>query len=159
MAFVIDGSNLLGHRVPGGHRDPEERIRLVAQLLAFQRLNRSRVLLVFDGPPDERLGDGRPADKFHILFPPPGEKADGIIQDLVAGLTDRRSLTLVSSDRELRALARSRGASCLTALEFERRLKAALRQARKARELNKPRESPTPLETEIWLGLFKKRKQ
>ncbi len=159
MAFVIDGSNLLGHRFPGGHRDPGERARLVDELLAFQRLSRSRILLVFDGPWDERFADGRLAEKFHVLFPPPGEKADGVIQDLVAGSTDRRRLTLVTSDRELRAFARSRGAAVLTAPEFERRLKTTLRQGRRARELDKPRESPTPLETRIWLDLFKNRKR
>ncbi|MBN2198875.1 MAG: NYN domain-containing protein [Candidatus Aminicenantes bacterium] len=159
MAFVVDGSNLLGHRAPGGHRDPEERIRLVSALLAFQRLTRTRILLVFDGPPDERLLDGRTTDKFDILFPPPGEKADGIIQDLIAAFPDRRHLILVTSDRELRAFARSRGASCRTAAEFDRRLKSALRQSRKARELDKPRESPSPLETQIWLDLFKNRKR
>lgn len=159
MAYVIDGSNLLGHRAPGGHRDPEERGRLVAALFAFQRVNRSRIVLVFDGPPDERFGDGRPGEKFHILFPPPGEKADGVIERLLDEVGDKRRCTLVTSDRALRTSARSRGAAVLTAPEFERRLKSALRLGRTEREMRKPRESPTPLETEIWLELFKDRKR
>lgn len=159
MAFVIDGSNLLGQMAPGGHRDAEARARLVAGLLTFQRLSRSRILLVFDGPPDARFEEGRLGEKFHVLFPPPGEKADGLIQGVLERSRDRRRFQLVTSDRELRTFARSRGLSVLTAQEFARRLKSTLRQGRKERELAKPNPSLTPLETRIWSDLFKKGKR
>ena len=51
MAYLIDGNNLLGHLFPGAHRDPDNRLKLVRRLIAFQRFTRSRVILVFDGPP------------------------------------------------------------------------------------------------------------
>jgi predicted RNA-binding protein with PIN domain len=159
MAFLIDGSNLLGHRAPGGHRDRAERGRLVAALLAFQRLTRSRVVVVFDGPPDGELEDLKPGGKFHVLFPPPGEKADGVVEELLAGSGRGGRITLVTSDRELRAAGRSRGAELMTSPEFDRRLRSVLRRAREARELSKPDESPTPLETRLWLDLFKERKR
>ncbi len=159
MAFVIDGSNFLGHSVPGGHRDPEARAALVGRLLAFQRHTRSRILLVFDGPPDERFGDGRLGEKFRVVFPRPGEKADAIIQDTLSGPVDRRRFSVVTSDRELRAFARSRGARVLSCREFELRLKTTLRRGREGRELAKRTEFPTRLETKLWLDLFQGKKK
>ncbi len=159
MSYVIDGSNLLGQRTPGGHRDPEERSRLVAELIVFQRLSRSRIVVVFDGPWDDRFDEGRLPAKLHVLFPPPGEKADGVIEELILSSTDRRRMTVVSSDRELRSVARSRGVAVLRTAEFERRLKTVLRQGRKERELDKPRASMTSLETRLWLDLFRERKR
>ena len=58
MAYLIDGNNLLGRIAPHELREPAGRDGLVVRLLAFQRVTRARIHLVFDGNPEE-IADGR----------------------------------------------------------------------------------------------------
>jgi predicted RNA-binding protein with PIN domain len=155
MAYLIDGNNLLGHLAPGENRGRESRYGLVARLLTFQRLTRRRIILVFDGPPDDDLERLKLGPKFKVLFPPPGAKADDVIQERLSVPFDRRTLFVVSSDREVGTQARSRGAAVMKCDEFERELKKVMKKARQERELAKRMEFPTPLETRLWLDLFR----
>jgi predicted RNA-binding protein with PIN domain len=155
VAYLIDGNNFLGRTIPPVHRDPQHRYDLARRLLIFQRLTRSRVILVFDGPPDPKLVEAEaPGGKFSVLFPPRGETADTVIKDLLASLKDLRRFFLVSSDRELRAFARSRGARVLTCAEFNVMLKEAVKRNRRAREMTKTTEEPSPLEVDLWSEVF-----
>jgi len=155
MAYLIDGNNLLGHLAPGESRGPESRHGLMARLLTFQRLTRRRIILVFDGPPDDDLERLKLGRKFEVLFPPPGAKADDVIQERLSLPFDRRAFFVVSSDRELGVQARSRGAAVMKCDEFARELKKVMKKARQERELAKNLEFPTPLETRLWLDLFR----
>ncbi len=158
MAYLIDGNNLLGHTIPPAYRDPQHRYDLARRLLIFQRVTRSRIILVFDGPPDPRLTEVEvPGGKFTVLFPPPGETADAVIRGLIESLIDRRRLFLVSSDRELRSLARGRGAQVLTCGEFNAMLKETLKKHRSAQEMTKRSEEHSPLEIDLWSDLFTKK--
>ena len=154
MAYLIDGNNLLGHLAPGESRGPESRYGLIARLLTFQRLTRRRIILVFDGPPDDDLERLKLGRKFEVLFPPPGAKADDVIQERLSLPFDRRAFFVVSSDREVGVQARSRGAAVMKCDEFARELKKVMKKARQERELAKNLEFPTPLETRLWLDLF-----
>jgi predicted RNA-binding protein with PIN domain len=158
MAYLIDGNNLLGHLYAGFHRDPGHRSILVGKLRAFQRQTRTRVILVFDGtaPPDFP-DPGK--DKFAILFPPPGESADCIIVDYIERHPDRRNLFVVSSDREIRAIAREAGATSLRCDEFHRELKKTLRESRDAREMDKAEERASALEIKLWAEAFARKKR
>lgn len=153
MAYLIDGNNLLGHLYAGFHRDPAHRSILIGKLGVFQRQTRTRVILVFDGtaPPDFP-GPGK--DKFAILFPPPGESADSLIVDYIERHHDRRNLFVVSSDREIRAIARKAGATAVRCEEFSRELKKTLRESREAREMDKAEERASALEVKLWTEAF-----
>lgn len=158
MAYLIDGNNFLGRTISPVYRDPQHRYDLARRLLIFQRVTRSRVILVFDGPPDPRLLEAEaPGGKFSVLFPPPGETADAVIKDLLASLKDLRRFFLVSSDRELRAFARSRGARVLTCAEFDGMLKEAVKANRRSREMSKTTEKHSPLELDLWSEVFTKK--
>lgn len=155
MAYLVDGNNLLGHSIPPVYRDPQHRYDLVRKLLIFQHVTRSRVILVFDGTPDPRLSEVEvPGGKFTVIFPARGQSADAVIRELLEGLTDLRRFFLVSSDRELRSLARARGAQPLTCGEFNEMLKKALRKYRNASEMSKTTEKPTRLEVDLWSDVF-----
>jgi len=157
MAYLIDGNNLLGHLYAGFHRDPAHRSALVGKLRAFQRHSRTRVILVFDGvAPSDFPDPGK--DKFAILFPPPGESADSVIVDYIEKHHDRRNLFVVSSDREIRAIAREAGATSLRCDEFHRDLKKVLRASREAREMDKAEETATALEIKLWSDAFARKK-
>lgn len=158
MAYLIDGNNLLGHLYPGFHRDPAHRSALVGKLRAFQRQTRTRVILVFDGIAPEGFPDpGK--EKFSVLFPPPGESADSLIVDYIERRTDHRNLFVVSSDREIRAIAREAGASSLRCDEFHRELKKILRAGREAREMDKDEISASALEVSLWTEAFARKKR
>lgn len=159
MAYLIDGNNLLGFSFPGEHRDPENKRILIRKLLAFQRQTRSRVILVFDGRPVEDLvGMHSPKDKFEILYPEQGEKADSVIKEILAGRSDLRDMFVVSSDREIRTFAVSRGAKSLTCEAFQAKLGKVLKERKSAREMNKYVRGPTSLEVHLWEDVFKKSK-
>lgn len=158
MAYLIDGNNLLGHLYAGFRRDPAHRSALVGRLQAFQRQSRTRVILVFDGTaPDDFPAPGK--DKFAVLFPPPGESADTLIADIIDKRRDRRNLFVVSSDREIQAVARCAGATPVRCDEFAREMKKVLRAGREAREMDKAEESASALEIKLWTDAFARKKR
>jgi predicted RNA-binding protein with PIN domain len=157
MAYLIDGNNLLGSFSPESVRDPASRTILIRKLQAFQRHTRTRVILVFDGPPPADLA-ARPDGKFSVVFPPEGQSADEAIEELIERQQDRRYLIVVSTDREIRAFARAHGASSISADAFGRELKTALRDRREARELEKHDPPASKLEVELWADAFSRKK-
>ncbi len=159
MPYLIDGNNLIGSLPDLELKDPVSRHELVKRLLAFQQIHKTRILLVFDGPPDSSIPqiiDSSPL--FQVFFPERGKSADAIIKKLIAKETDTRQFFVVSSDRELRTFARKNSAKELNSREFQRELKQALKRFKKQRELDKDVFPPTPLEVDLWKKVFKKKK-
>jgi predicted RNA-binding protein with PIN domain len=159
MAYLIDGNNLIGHLKEGaGVGEPGSRAEITAKLLVFQQVRRTKIILVFDGrPPDEGSGiEVNP--KFSILSPEPGESADDVIQQRILRQADKRRFFVVSSDREIRDFARAHGVRDLSAAEFGRELRKALREQRNRKEMRKASESPSPLEVRLWGEVFQMKK-
>jgi predicted RNA-binding protein with PIN domain len=155
MAYLIDGNNLLGRLAAHELKDRSGRDGLVVRLLAFQRVTRARIHLVFDGKSDEDRTVVPVNPKFMILYPAEGQSADDVIKDLVSRQTDRRRFFVVSSDRDIREFARKAGVRSVTSDDFVRELKTALKERKKQRELEKRPESPSPLEIDLWDEVFK----
>jgi predicted RNA-binding protein with PIN domain len=156
MAYLIDGNNFLGHISPLEIRDSRSRYVLVLKLLSFQGQKKNRIFLVFDGPPDENLEVlVRERKKFFVIYPPRGQKADAVIQEILERQADLRRFFVVTSDRELSAFARGRGASVLKPKAFNQELRNALKERRKDRELAKDDKSLTSLEVRLWDDVFR----
>jgi predicted RNA-binding protein with PIN domain len=155
MAYLIDGNNLLGRIAPHELRERSGREGLVARLLAFQKVTRTRIHLVFDGNPERTPTDIAVNAKFTIHYPGEGQSADDVIREIVARQTDRRRFFVVTSDRALREMARKKGLESVTSDVFARELKAALKEGRKRRELEKSSRAPTDLEVDLWSEVFK----
>ena len=155
MAYLIDGNNLLGRIAPHELRERAGRDGLVVRLLAFQRVTRARIHLVFDGNPEERPTDVVVNPKFVIHYPGAGQSADDVIGDMIARQADRRRFFVVSSDRAIRELAKKRGIEAVTSDVFARELKAAIKEGKKRRELEKRTETPTGLEVGLWDEMFR----
>lgn len=155
MAYLIDGNNFLGRTAPSGLRDDRRRYELVFKLLAFQKAKRIRILLVFDGAPDDFLcGLQSRAKKFSIHFAAPGMKGDDVVKELILRQKEMRRFTVVTSDRELRDFARARGAKTLSSKEFASELRKALRERKIAQELEKKPQTLSPFELKLWLDTF-----
>jgi predicted RNA-binding protein with PIN domain len=157
MAYLIDGNNLLGRIAPHELRERSGRDGLVVRLLAFQRVTRARIHLVFDGNPEPTPTDVLVNPKFTIHYPGEGGSADDVIRDMILRQTDRRRFFVVSSDRTLREMAKKRGLESVPSDVFARELKAAIKEGKKRRELDKRTERPSSLEVELWDEVFKSR--
>jgi predicted RNA-binding protein with PIN domain len=158
MSYIVDGSNFLG-RAGKSVRDPAEKMELARRLSLFQRQTRARVTLVFDGAPDPALETPPPAPgrrTLSILFPAEGRPADDLIMEFLDGRTDNRDVVLVTSDRELSAHGRRRGARVLACADFARELRGVVREFHRSRA-NRKRETkpPSGLEMRLWLDVFK----
>ncbi|NTU51408.1 MAG: HD domain-containing protein, partial [Candidatus Aminicenantes bacterium] len=79
MAYLIDGNNLLGRIAPHELREKGGRDGLVVRLLAFQRVTRARIHLVFDGNPEQTPTDMPVNPKFTIHYPG-GETQNGSLE-------------------------------------------------------------------------------
>ncbi len=159
MAYLIDGNNFIGYSSPSNIKDPKAKYRLVSKLLIFQRLKKTRVLLVFDGIADLNLvGEAFQKKKFSVIFPPLGGNADETIKEIISKQTDLRRFYVVSSDREIRRFAKSKRATPLSSKEFSRELQTALKEHRKSLEIEKKVTSLSPLEINQWLNIFKDEK-
>ncbi len=159
MPYLIDGNNLIGTLPDLGLRDPESRHELINRLLAFQRIHKTRIFLVFDGPPDDSIPKTifqRPL--FQVCFPEPGKNADNIIKKLISKETDTRQFFVVSSDREIKTFAGKKGARAVNSREFQKDLKRALKKYQKQRELDKDVSPPTPLEVNHWKKVLSRKK-
>ena len=158
MAYLIDGNNLIGFISPSKVKDPRSKYELVLKLQTFQRLKRTRVILVFDGYPDLNLPTKYyRGKKFLILYPPPDQNADQIIKEIILKQTDLRRFFVVSSDHDIKNFAKAKGAKALGCEDFSRRLRKVLKENKKAREEEKKVPSPSPLEINQWLEIFKDR--
>jgi predicted RNA-binding protein with PIN domain len=155
MAYLIDGNNLLGRIAPHELREKGGRDGLVVRLLAYQRVTRARIHLVFDGNPEQTPTDIPVNPKFTIHYPGAGESADDVIRDMISRQTDKRRFFVVSTDRAIRELAKKRGVEAVTSDAFARELKTVLKEGKKMRELDKRTETPTSLEVRLWDEVFK----
>jgi predicted RNA-binding protein with PIN domain len=157
MAYLIDGNNLLGHISREELKDSRGRDGLVVRLLAFQKVVRRRIDLVFDGRPEGEAAEVRVNDKFTIHYPEEGSSADDVIKEALERQTDKRSFFVVSSDRDIKDFARARGLESIGSDEFFRELKKALRERKAQREMEKRVSDPSSLEIRLWDEVFKRK--
>ncbi|OGP18466.1 MAG: hypothetical protein A2V21_309885 [Deltaproteobacteria bacterium GWC2_55_46] len=121
--LLIDGYNLIGSR-SGTLGDIEEaREYLIDCLVAYKRLKKARITVVFDGPSMSYPERG-PAG-IEVLFSC-GRDADSVIKELVA--KKGGGATVVTSDRDVASFARAKGAVVLASDEFQILLDDALYQ-------------------------------
>ncbi|MEF9437913.1 MAG: NYN domain-containing protein [Candidatus Mariimomonas ferrooxydans] len=123
MAFIlIDGYNLIGI----AHKDLEKaRSELIQNLSKYSELRGHHITLVFDG---WKSGQGMETNTrvkdVTIIYSRIGEKADTVIKRIIS--ESRRSLIVVSSDREIADFANRKDCVSLASEEFNNKLHACL---------------------------------
>ncbi|MEX0703087.1 MAG: NYN domain-containing protein [Planctomycetales bacterium] len=145
--LIIDGYNLM-HAVgmaradygPGGLE--KQRNRFLAWLVRnVPRSQQARTTVVFDAheaPPGlPRHGS---VEQIAVRFAAPGEDADSLIEELIAGHSAPRQVLLVSSDHRLQRAARRRRARFSDSDAFIERLarQAASREKQRQRAAENP---------------------
>ena len=154
--FIIDGHNLL-HSIQKISEETESvsDIQLCRIVSRFLKLIREKGQIVFDGsgPRDKSTFDniGNP----EILFAGRTSDADTVIEDEIRANTAPRRLTVVSSDRRLRAAARARRATAVKSDVFWNDLRKQLsRKTKGPREPSAKRWGLSESETDEWLKFF-----
>ena len=122
MPYLVDGNNVMAQRV-GWHRDKRRaRLLLLDELAAFAERKGATVAVVFDGAPDDFVGDGSLYRGVRVHYAARGSDADARIKSLVEAARERRTLLVVTSDRALADSVRSYGAQVIRSGEFRRML-------------------------------------
>jgi predicted RNA-binding protein with PIN domain len=159
MAYLIDGNNFIGHTSPYEIRDPRSKYSLIAKLLIFNKIEKTKMIVVFDGPPDPEITDQKfPDNALIIHYPDRGHNADGVIKEIISKRARERRFYVVSSDREIKDYAKTRGIKPLSCEEFNKQLKAALKEYKDLKEMDKETRSPSPLEISQWIDIFEKKR-
>jgi predicted RNA-binding protein with PIN domain len=124
-------------------------------MMIFQATKKTKIILVFDGPPDPDLfGEKFQRKEFFIVWPDMEESADAVLKRWIEKQTDLRHFYVVSSDREIKSHARVNGAKVLTCEEFHLLLKRALKEYKESKSMNKEDITLSPLEVDHWLEIF-----
>ena len=119
--WLVDGMNVIGSRPDGWWRDRAGAMRsLVCALEAFAAATGDEVAVVLDGRPMKLAAGERTA--IEVAFAP---SADDAIAARVAADLDPGTLTVVTSDAELRRRVAPHGAAVAGAGAFRRSLDAS----------------------------------
>lgn len=150
MPYLVDGHNLIpkvGLRLDSF----DDEMQLVAVLQKFCRLHRKKVEVYFDGAPAGQAGTrGLGTVKAHFVRA--GTSADAAMARRLNKLGRAvKNWTVVSSDRQVQAEARSARAEVLSSEEF-----AYLLQQTPRGEASKPAvdQKVSPAEVDEWLKIF-----
>jgi predicted RNA-binding protein with PIN domain len=132
MSYLVDGNNVMAQRV-GWHRDkPGARRRLLDELARFALVRKVTVEVVFDGAPEQHFADGAKYRGVRVFYAERGSNADERIKRLVEAARERRTLLVVTSDRQLADYVRRCGAQVIRSGDFRRRMDEAVAEAGQA---------------------------
>ena len=151
MPLLIDGHNLIGKLPDLSLEDPDDEAQLVARLRAYCAHTGKRATVVFDrglvgGRSRELSGGG-----VEVIFASAGHTADAILRRRIHQAHDPSALIVITSDGEVIATARARGARVMRSEAFAAQLSPPRAQPEK-REIHL-----SAGEVEEWLRVFRKR--
>ena len=157
MAIIVDGYNVLhASRWLRSAWKGVDRAEFCHLLGRLARHSGEKITVVFDAMPSEPdVGGGKALD-VEVVFSGHGRTADEVIIQIINASSGPRDLTVVSSDRQIKAAARSRRCKTRGAGEFIKASARELEQAQSKQHLE-PTEKEKGLsrrETDQWLSEF-----
>ena len=153
MQYIIDGHNLIPHIHGLSLSDPEDETKLLELLNRFQRVRRASITVFFDRAPIGMHG-ARQHGSVRAVFVPTGKTADtAIMEALARNKSAARSITLVSSDRQVQAAGRERRATVISSSQFAKDLDEALAELP---SISNDDLAVSSHEVDEWLELFSK---
>jgi predicted RNA-binding protein with PIN domain len=159
MPTIIDGYNMLHAMGRLTARDGKHALEAARRWLLLQLTSAKTtiddVTVVFDAV---AAPSGAPAAeehaRVHFVFSH-GQTADDLIEEIIRGESNSRSLTVVSDDHRIQRAARRRGCEVLGCLDYYERLQHPVSSLEaKVPELPAKPEAATPEETRKWLEAF-----
>jgi predicted RNA-binding protein with PIN domain len=154
VPYLIDGNNLLGSW--GGPAVPGDgRLEVLRRVAGFCRARGARATIVFDGAPFRADLGAQELGRVAVRFPPPGADADSVIRELIDRGARPAEITVVSSDKAVYSYARTRGASALSAREWNALARGPARRPGRALEETSEKPDHEP-DVAGWLERFSK---
>jgi predicted RNA-binding protein with PIN domain len=151
MAYLVDGNNVMAQRV-GWHRDkPGARRQMMDELAEFARAKPASLAVVFDGAPEKHFPDGSRYKGIDVYYAERGSNADERIKRFVDDARERRTLSVVTSDRELATYVRRCGAQVMSSGDFRKRMEDATLSCP---PLDEARDSIRTEEVPEWMRYF-----
>lgn len=131
--YLIDGNNVIGRRAKG-YEDwfqdkPGARRQFLKDVAALAKTKKLRLTVVFDGAPDPSFPDGASFRGVKVFYARQGSDADTRIVEMTEAERNKKSLTVVTSDRKLAERVRVCGVQVMRAGEFQRLLDQAAKPA------------------------------
>lgn len=153
MSYLIDGHNLIP-KVEGLSLEMlDDEMQLVGLLQEYCRHRRKSAEVFFDNAPPGQAR-ARVFGSVKARFVREGQTADQAIYQRLGQLgRSARNYTVVSSDRQVQAAGRARGAQTISSDEFARLLRETL-QMPEAENDHRAEISVPPEEVDDWLALF-----
>ncbi len=149
MPLLIDGHNLIA-RLPGiSLDDPYDEAKLVERLRSYRARTGKRIVVVFDGGVPAGWSADLSSGGITVIFAAPGRPADKIIIERIRRSRDPRELVVVSSDREVTAVAEECGARVMPAESFAATLNAPSPAVGERADV-----TLSPAEVKEWLNIF-----
>ena len=157
MAVIVDGYNVLhASRWLSSPFKGVDRQGLCQVLGTLARHRAEKITVVFDAAPARRDPVISGSLPVQVIYSGHGRTADEVIIQMVENSSGPRELTVVSSDRQIRAVAKRRGCKLSRAGEF---IKAAARELTEAEtqlsaEPTEKQEGLGREQTRQWLSEF-----
>jgi predicted RNA-binding protein with PIN domain len=154
LHIIVDGYNLIRQSTTFSALEDvtlqEGRDALVESLIAYRRVKRHPITVVFDGTRSEVNLQAAVTQRggITVMFSRQGELADTVIKGLVS--REGQRAVVVSSDNEIVDYAEQRGVATIGARQFEAKMKAALLMDSSAT-------APEPVDTNEWKPTTKKK--
>jgi predicted RNA-binding protein with PIN domain len=114
MSYLVDGNNLMSRS--------QTRRELLDELAAIAAARKIRVTVVFDGAPENNFPDGSTFKSVKVFYSKFGSNADERIKNFVEASKERRTLFVVTDDRQLADYIRKSGAKITACNEFRSRM-------------------------------------
>lgn len=155
MPVIIDGHNLLWSvRKSSEQFESISDVQLCQIISRYLKLTGEKGEIIFDGtgPPDKSGFNN--LSSLEVSFAGLATDCDTVIENKIRASTSPRRLTVVSSDRRLRDVARARKATAIKSELFWKELQKQLSRKRTIREPTAKRRGLSDSETEQWLKFF-----
>lgn len=148
--IIIDGHNLIGALPNLSLSDPNCKDKLLELLNSFYEIINERIIIVFDGS-DFLNAEKYCRNKLEVRYPPKDESADFIIKKLIEKYKYNMGVKLITSDNELKFLAKRRGLITRPSRQFGYEISATI--SRSQLDTGK---YLAPISTNEWMEYFSK---
>lgn len=119
MPYIIDGHNLIAALPDINLDDPDDEVKLVLKLRAWCAHTGRKAVVYFDGGLPGGVARDLSTSRLRVIFAAAERSsADALIQAHLQRLKDARNWTVVTSDRDILAVAYRRGAHGLKSQDF-----------------------------------------
>lgn len=152
MPLIVDCYNVLHAEMPQRLAGLDE--NGLCRALAQSPWRGDRIVVVCDGSVKPHTPAVSPVEGVELVYSGPGRSADDVIIGLIDADSAPRSVTVVSSDRQIQKAARKRRCTVIASSRFVHLLAAGFSGQGGGAGENKPAGTLTERETQQWLKRF-----